>query len=45
MNQYTFILFLKDGTKRQTTVYARSEDDAYDRVYEHYPNTKYIELF
>ena len=45
MNKYTFILFLNDGTKRQITVYAKSEDDAYDRVYENYPDTKYVELF
>lgn len=45
MNKYQFIIYHKNGSKRQTTVYAKSEDEAYDRIYENFSEIEYVDLF
>lgn len=43
MDKYSFIIEHTNGSTRQTTVYARSEDEAYDRIYENYSDIEYVE--
>lgn len=44
MERYTFIVHMKDGSRRQETVRAGCEDLAWETIRMDYP-TEYIELF